>query len=50
MVNRICNAALSLSDDEVKELLWADFATECTEPELTQYLQERKLYPAEVEV
>ena len=50
MVNRICNAAVSLSDDEVKELLWADFAAECTEPELTQYLQERKLYPIEMEV
>ena len=50
MVNRICNAAVSLSDDEVKELLWADFAAECTEPELIQYLQERKLYPIEMEV
>ena len=50
MVNRICNAALSLSDDEVKGLLWADFAAECTEPELIQYLQERKFYPIEMEV
>ena len=32
------------SDDEVKKLAWSDFVSDVTEPELIQYLKERRLY------
>ena len=44
MVNRICDVALYLSDQEVQDLTWTDFSAGCTEPELVQYLKERRLY------
>ena len=44
LVNRVCNVALSLTDEELRELSWTDFAAACTEPELIQYLKERRLY------
>ena len=44
MVNRICDVAFSLSDVELQELSWSDFVATVTEPELIQYLKERRLY------
>lgn len=44
LVNRICDMAIYLSDDELKELSWTTFAAACAEPELVQYLKERRLY------
>ena len=44
MVNRICNAAVSMSDYEIGKLSWSDFVSEITESELIQYLKERRLY------
>ena len=44
MVDRICDVAISMSDDEVKEMSWCTFVTGCTQPELVQYLKERRLY------
>lgn len=44
MVNRICDVAVSLSDRQIQELTWSDFVIGCTEPELKQYLKERRLY------
>lgn len=44
MVDRICDVALYLSDQEVQDLTWTDFAASCTQPELVQYLKERRLY------
>ena len=44
MVNRICDIALYLSDKEVKDLSWSSFVSGCQEPELIQYLKERRLY------
>lgn len=44
MVNRICEVALYLTDDEMKLLTWTNFAAGCTAPELVQYLKERRLY------
>ena len=44
MVDRICDVALFLSDQEVQDLTWTDFAASCTQPELVQYLKERRLY------
>lgn len=53
MVDRICDVALFLSDDEIKALSWTTFAAGCQQPELVQYLKERRLYinePVESEV
>ena len=53
LVDRVCNVAISLSDDELKELSWTTFVSGCTAPELVQYLKERRLYvnePVEVGV
>ena len=44
MVNRICDVALFMSDEEVKAMSWTTFVTGCTQPELVQYLKERRLY------
>lgn len=44
LVNRICDLAIFSSDDEVKKLAWSDFVSDVTEPELIQYLKERRLY------
>ena len=50
LVNRICDAAVFMTDDEVKVLSWSGFVTEVNEPELIQYLKERSLYIVEKEV
>lgn len=44
MVNRICDVALFLSDDEIKAMSWSAFAAGCQTTELVQYLKERRLY------
>lgn len=44
LVNRICDVALYLSDQEVKAMSWTTFVSGCQEPELVQYLKERRLY------
>lgn len=44
MVDRICDVALFLSDDEIKALSWSAFAAGCREAELIRYLKERRLY------
>ena len=36
--------AIYLSDDELKAMSWSAFAAGCTQPELVQYLKERRLY------
>lgn len=55
LVDRICDVALFMSDDEVKAMSWTTFVSGCQAPELVQYLKERCLYinepvPAEAEV
>ena len=53
LVDRICDVALFLSDEEVKAMSWTTFVSGCTQPELVQYLKERRLYinePVETEV
>ena len=47
MVDRICDVAISLSDQQMQELTWTDFVVGCTAPELVQYLKERRLYVSE---
>ena len=44
MVDRICEVALYLTDDEMKLLTWTNFVAGCTAPKLVQYLKERRLY------
>ena len=44
MVDRICDVALFLPDEEIKAMSWSDFAAGCQAPELIQYLRERRLY------
>lgn len=44
LVNRVCDVAIFLSDDELKAMSWSAFAAGCTQPELVQYLKERRLY------
>lgn len=44
IVDRICDVAIFLSDDEIKELSWSSFVSGCIQPELIQYLKERRLY------
>lgn len=53
LVNRVCDVAIHLSDEELKAMSWSDFASGCTQPELVRYLKERRLYvnePVEAEV
>ena len=47
MVERLCDVALHLSDDEIKSVTWNEFVTGLRNdltPELIQYLKERRLY------
>lgn len=44
IVNRICDVAIYLSDDELKAMSWTTFVAGCQEPELVRYLKERRLY------
>lgn len=44
LIDKICDVALYLSDGELKKLSWTTFVASCTQPELIQYLKERRLY------
>ena len=44
MVNHLCEVAISLSDAELQDMSWFDFLDRIGEPELIQYLKERRLY------
>lgn len=44
LLDRICDVAICLTDDQVKAMSWTTFASGCTQPELVQYLKERRLY------
>ena len=44
LVNRICDAALHLTDENLRNLSWSEFVSGVSEPELIQYLKERRLY------
>ena len=52
LVDRICDMALYLSNQELQSLSWTIFAAGCQAPELIRYLKERRLYvndPVEAE-
>lgn len=44
LVDRICDVAFYMTDDDVKSLSWTSFVSGCSQPELIQYLKERRLY------
>jgi hypothetical protein len=44
LVNAIIDIALNYSEEGLHKLSWSEFASSVTEPELIQYLKERKLY------
>ena len=44
LLDRICDVALCLTDDQIKAMSWTTFVSSCTQPELMQYLKERRLY------
>lgn len=45
LLDRICDVAISFSDEELKNLSWTSFVAGCSQlPELVQYLKERRLY------
>ena len=44
LVDRICEVAICLSDEEVKNMSWSTFVSGCQAPELVQYLKERRIY------
>ena len=44
LVNAICDLAINLTDEGIEKLSWSEFVGTITEPELIQYLKERKLY------
>ena len=44
MVNHICDAAISLSEEGIDAMSWSEFVSSIRELELIQYLKERRLY------
>ena len=44
LVNAIIDTAIHNTDETLAKLSWLDFVSNITEPELIQYLKERKLY------
>ena len=48
MVNHICDAAISLSEEGIDAMSWSEFVSSIEEPELIQYLKERRLYVNEM--
>ena len=44
MVNHLVEVAVSMSDSQVQDMSWFDFLDDINEPELIQYLKERRLY------
>ena len=48
MVNHICDAAISLSEEGIDAMSWSEFVSSIRETELIQYLKERRLYVNEM--
>lgn len=44
LLDKVCDVALFMSDDELKGLSWTSFVSDLETPELIQYLKERRLY------
>ena len=48
MVQKICDVAFLMSQEELENLSWSEFVAKIDSPELVQYLKERRLYVNEV--
>ena len=44
LVNAICDVAIFMSEEQIAALSWRDFVMTIEEPELIQYLKERRLF------
>ena len=44
LVDAICDLAISLTDEGMSKMSWSEFVDTIKEPELVQYLKERRLY------
>ena len=44
LVDKICEIAMRLDDEELQALSWSEFVSHIDTPELIQYLKERRLY------
>ena len=44
LVNKICDIAIRMTDEELTSLNWCDFVSSIEETELINYLKERRLY------
>ena len=44
MVNRICETAMQLTEQELDKLSWSEFVAGINNKELVRYLKERRLY------
>lgn len=44
LVDRVCEVAMLLSDEDMRRLTWSEFVAGCDALELVQYLKERCLY------
>lgn len=44
LVDRVCEVATFMTDEQVREMSWTTFVSGCAQPELVQYLKERRLY------
>ena len=43
-IDLLCDLAITLTDQQMQNLSWTTFAASCQQPELIQYLKERRLY------
>jgi hypothetical protein len=44
LVEKICDIAISMTEDEIEKQSWSDFVSTIEAPELIAYLKERRLY------
>ena len=43
-IDLLCDLAITMTDQQMQNLSWTTFAASCQQPELVQYLKERRLY------
>lgn len=48
LVDYICDIAMTMTEDEIASQPWSEFVSQISEPELIQYLKERRLYVNEI--
>lgn len=48
LVDKICDLAMNCTEEEISQLSWSEFVSQISEPELIQYLKERRLYINEI--